>query len=305
MSLRAFLHAYAYTSEQKLSLINYYGSFLQPSRFQTMKKVLDQRSKFIIPVLEDVRSDQNISAIIRTVECFGMNDLHVITTPATLPEEKRGLSRAVAKGATNWINIHNHKSSEQCFSELKEKYNCRIIITSPYSIPQLLLGEKRNSNKESHNMNPHPHFEKPIPLTDKHLEKPHYVGMESVPVRFINQQLESDDKPIVLVFGNEAHGVSTTAADMADASLTIPLYGFTESFNVHVSTALATYYLNQRFREALCDSRTKHLAEKHLLSQEEKTNTMLEWLRDSIVRSDELEMEFLRQMGVTIPTTPK
>ncbi|KAF0984359.1 hypothetical protein FDP41_007536 [Naegleria fowleri] len=297
--IRKFIRSFVYSPQQKQALIDFYSTFLNHSRIQTMKSVLDKRSKFIIPVLEDVRSEQNVAAVIRTVECFGMSQLHVINPPSSPPmSERKSRSKGVSSGATEWIDIKNHKSSEECFEELKDKYNCRIIVTSPYSIPQLLAGEKRSQNAPNTFANFSP------VITAKHLSLPHYIGVDQVPITFGSmKQSEMDDKPIALVFGNEAHGISNIAIDHADASLTLPLYGFTESFNIHVSVAISTYFLNEKFRNCLNNPETKHFAEQYLYTSEEKTNTLLEWLRDCVSRSDELELEFMRKEGIPIPSS--
>lgn len=46
------------------------------------------------------------------------------------------------------------------------------------------------------------------------------------------------DRPIALLFGNELEGLSEVALAQADRHLSIPMYGFSESFNISVSTAL-------------------------------------------------------------------
>ncbi|KAG2374791.1 hypothetical protein C9374_010535 [Naegleria lovaniensis] len=297
--IRKFIRSFVYSSQQKQALIDFYSTFLNHSRIQTMKNVLDKRSKFIIPVLEDVRSEQNVAAVVRTVECFGMSNLHIINPPTSPPmNERKTRSKGVSSGATEWIYVKNHKSSEECFQELKDKYNCRIIVTSPYSIPQLLAGEKRGQKASNTCTNYSP------VITEKHISLPHYVGVDQVPIAFGPlKQSKEDDKPIALVFGNEAHGISNVAIDHADASLTLPLYGFTESFNIHVSVAISTYFLNEKFRTYLSNPETKDFAEQYLYSSEEKTNILLEWLRDCVSRSDELELEFMRKEGIPIPAS--
>ncbi|EFC36964.1 spoU protein [Naegleria gruberi] len=297
-ALRKFIRSYPYTQEQKASLINYFSNFLKEGRVSMMKDVLDKRTRFIIPVLEDVQSSQNVSAIIRTVECFGMNDLHIISNPDSM-SDKKGISKGVAKGATDWINIKQYQNSDECFKELKEKHNCRIIVTSPYSIPQLVLGQKRNSWREDQHPSVYNNLRDEI--TERHVRVPHYIGIENVPIDLLNSDNDYD-KPIAVVFGNESHGISNSAIDHADASLTIPLYGFTESFNVHVSTALTTYYLNEKFRNYLKNSETKSLAEKYMLSPEEKNNTLVEWMRECVSLGDEVELSFMRNNGISIPT---
>lgn len=56
------------------------------------------------------------------------------------------------------------------------------------------------------------------------------------------------DRPIALVFGTEEQGLSEYAIEHADAYVTIPMYGFTKSFNISVSVALCVYDLMRRIR---------------------------------------------------------
>jgi tRNA (guanosine-2'-O-)-methyltransferase len=56
------------------------------------------------------------------------------------------------------------------------------------------------------------------------------------------------DQPLALVFGTEVHGLSAYALDHADAYVTIPMYGFTKSFNISVSVAVCVYDVMRRVR---------------------------------------------------------
>ncbi len=54
------------------------------------------------------------------------------------------------------------------------------------------------------------------------------------------------DGKIALVFGTEMEGLSQQALDMADEYVKIPMYGFTESFNISVSAALSLFLFNRK-----------------------------------------------------------
>jgi tRNA (guanosine-2'-O-)-methyltransferase len=85
------------------------------------------------------------------------------------------------------------------------------------------------------------------------------------------------DKKIALVFGTELDGISQEVSDMADEFVKIPMYGFTESFNISVSAALCMYELTTRIRKTVPNC---------CLSEEEKTNIYLDWLMNSIDQSE-------------------
>ncbi len=58
---------------------------------------------------------------------------------------------------------------------------------------------------------------------------------------------------VALVFGTELTGLSDIAIDSADEYLRIPMYGFTESYNISVSAALCLFTLTQRLRKSNID----------------------------------------------------
>jgi tRNA (guanosine-2'-O-)-methyltransferase len=94
------------------------------------------------------------------------------------------------------------------------------------------------------------------------------------------------DKKMVLVFGTEKDGISQEVMDMADEFVKIPMYGFTESFNISVSAALCMYELTTRIRETVPNC---------YLSETEKTDIYLDWLMNSIEKSDLIVKEYLEK----------
>jgi tRNA (guanosine-2'-O-)-methyltransferase len=91
------------------------------------------------------------------------------------------------------------------------------------------------------------------------------------------------DKKIALVFGTEIDGISDTVFEMADDFVKIPMYGFTESFNISVCAALCMYELTTRIRKEV---------DSHLLNEEERTDVYLDWLKTSIESSEGLIRQF-------------
>jgi tRNA (guanosine-2'-O-)-methyltransferase len=58
------------------------------------------------------------------------------------------------------------------------------------------------------------------------------------------------DRPLALLFGSEETGLTSTALELADIGMTIPMYGFTQSFNLSVSVALTLQRLVCRLRDS-------------------------------------------------------
>lgn len=91
------------------------------------------------------------------------------------------------------------------------------------------------------------------------------------------------DRPVALLFGNELDGLSETALDQADHHLKIPMYGFSESFNVSVSTALCF--------QSICD-RLRQSSIPWQLSPMEQQQLKLQWYRNSCKNLRQLESNF-------------
>ena len=91
------------------------------------------------------------------------------------------------------------------------------------------------------------------------------------------------DRPMALFFGNELDGLSATALDQADRQLKIPMYGFSESFNISVSVALCL--------QSICD-RLRNSSIRWRLSEEEQKTLKLQWYRNSCKNLPQLEANF-------------
>jgi tRNA (guanosine-2'-O-)-methyltransferase len=92
---------------------------------------------------------------------------------------------------------------------------------------------------------------------------------------------------VAIVFGSELPGISETILNEADEFMKIPMYGFTESFNISVSAAIVLYQLSQKLRNQ-SDIDWK-------LSDEERDEIKLAWLRATIKRSSLLEKKFIKE----------
>lgn len=95
------------------------------------------------------------------------------------------------------------------------------------------------------------------------------------------------DGKLALVFGTELEGITDEVRNMADEFVKIPMYGFTESFNISVSAALCMYELTTRIRQEVSN---------YKLSEEERTDIYLEWLMNSIDKSDSIVKRYLESL---------
>jgi len=97
--------------------------------------------------------------------------------------------------------------------------------------------------------------------------------------------IEISDQKIALIFGAEVRGCSEQSLKLADRRMKIPMYGFTESFNISVSVSLCLQHLTYKMRKSAVNWR---------MTQEEQDKTLLQWLRKSIKSSAQIEEKYLK-----------
>ena len=218
----------------KNKILDHLSSFITPGRLKLFDRIIQDRTRYLTVVLEDIFQPHNASAVLRTCDCFGIQDVHIIENKNTYE-----VNPDVALGASKWLNLIKYNSSKEntllAYQTLKDQ-GYSIIATSPNKGDYLL---------------------------------------EELPV----------DKKAALVFGTELQGLSAEAISHADAFVKIPMYGFTESFNISVSAAIMLHYLTNKIRKTDVD---------WCLSKEEITTIKLEWMRNTLKRSDLIEKKFLK-----------
>ena len=107
-------------------LLTYLESFLTQRRLALFEKILDQRTNFFTVATEDVYQLHNTSAVIRSCDVFGVQNLHVVEEVNT-----KRIDREIAMGAQKWVDVNRYTSTKDCISTLKEK-GYRIVATSPH-----------------------------------------------------------------------------------------------------------------------------------------------------------------------------
>ncbi|NUY79288.1 RNA methyltransferase [Flavobacterium sp. MAH-1] len=110
-----------------LKLLNHLESFLTDSRKAKFLDVLSRRTNHFTVAMEDVYQLHNTSAVMRSCEVFGIQQLHVI-------EEKYGKSidKEIAMGAEKWVDINRFANMQDCIDDLKAK-GYKIIATTPHN----------------------------------------------------------------------------------------------------------------------------------------------------------------------------
>ena len=116
-------------------LVNHLESFLTERRKANNHKVLAKRSYHFTVAIEDVYQLHNTSAVMRSCDVFGVQDVHVI-------EERnvRTIDREIAMGAQKWVDVHRYHTTKDCVASLKEK-GYQIVATSPHGNNCVTLAE--------------------------------------------------------------------------------------------------------------------------------------------------------------------
>ena len=117
-------------------LLNYFESFLTDSRKQLFKSVLEKRTRHFTVVLEDIFQSHNASAVVRTCDIFGVQDVHAIEN-----KYNNKVSRHVAKGSQKWLNQYRYRNdgdnTKTCLDGLN-KAGYQIVATTPHNDSCLL-----------------------------------------------------------------------------------------------------------------------------------------------------------------------
>lgn len=214
-------------NRDKFSIYEQLKPFMSDQRQLMFEKVLDFRTRRIAIAVEDVYHAHNSSALVRTADCFGLQDVHVIRQRYPIDIDKE-----IAKGAEKWMNVQFHQEGEDpalsCITDLKAQgYN--IIAATPH--------------------------------TDD-------IDLPALKV----------EGKMALFFGAEKLGISETVIKNADQFVKIPMFGFTESFNVSVACSIFLAHLMLALRE-LPQSEWG-------LTEDEKNELRLQWAMKSIKSSD-------------------
>jgi tRNA (guanosine-2'-O-)-methyltransferase len=207
-----------------LKLLEHLKSFLTERRRSLFQKVMADRTRHFTVATEDVYQLHNTSAVMRTCDIFGIQDLHVV-------EEQLGkrIDKEIAMGAQKWVDFHRYDSIVDCTEKLRAD-GYQIIATTPNGNSTLL----------------------------------HDFDVT---------------KKAAFVFGTEKDGLSDAVLNNADGFLKIPMYGFTESLNISVSAAIILQNVVTRLKQSEVD---------WSLSEDEKLELELKWVKKTIKRSEEI-----------------
>jgi tRNA (guanosine-2'-O-)-methyltransferase len=111
-------------------LIQYLAQFITKRRLQLINKVVSGRTRYLTVVLEDIYQPHNASAVLRSCDCFGIQDVHIIEN-----KNQYRINPDVTLGSDKWLTLYKYKQSDnntrEAITRLKSA-GYRIVATSPH-----------------------------------------------------------------------------------------------------------------------------------------------------------------------------
>jgi tRNA (guanosine-2'-O-)-methyltransferase len=132
-------------TDKKILLTNHLSQFVSDHKKAFVDRVLDQRTRYVTIVLENIFQSQNASATLRTSECLGLQEVHIVENTA-----KYHLNIRVLKGADKWLDMHRYRTkgennTETCFTKLRSE-GYKIFVADPaedgVSIDEIDINQK-------------------------------------------------------------------------------------------------------------------------------------------------------------------
>lgn len=108
--------------------------FVSENKQTHIDRVLAQRTRHVTLVFEDIDKPHNVSAVLRTAECMGIQDLHFIKN-----KNSYSVNPGITQGAAKWVTLHHYKNSKDnvtaCYKALRNE-GYRIYATSLHETSQ-------------------------------------------------------------------------------------------------------------------------------------------------------------------------
>lgn len=220
----------------KEKLLAAFYEMIPEAKRELFDKIAQERTKHITVVLENIYQEHNASAVLRTCDCFGIQEIHVVES-----KNQYKVQRDIARGAGRWVDMFNYNEGEtalvDCISNLKNN-GYKIVALTP--------------------------------------EAKGYTVFD-VPI----------NEPLALTFGTEWEGISDKVRSLSDYQISIPMVGFTESFNVSVSAALSLQAIRHRLENSTINWKLK---------EEEKVITKLKWCQKYMRNGDVVRRDLERRL---------
>jgi tRNA (guanosine-2'-O-)-methyltransferase len=217
-------------------VLNEFYKIITPNKVEMFDRIAALRTRYFTVALENIYQEHNASAVLRSCDCFGLQEMHVIEKGF-----QYSVQRDIALGAGRWVDMFNYNlgdnPTDDCILNLQNR-GFKVVATTPHTEAFTI-----------HN----------LPL----------------------------DQPLAFFFGTERRGLSQEVIERADYKLKIPMFGFTESFNISVSVAIVLQTIRQRLEES-------GLIWK--LNEEEQIALKIKWCKKILNGGPALENEFRKRI---------
>jgi tRNA (guanosine-2'-O-)-methyltransferase len=223
--------------ELQQQLYEYLTRFITENKRSKIEEIVKWRTRYLTVVLEDIYQPHNASAVLRTCECFGIQDVHIIEN-----RNKYTVNPDVVMGSTKWMNLHKYYGKENNTPDALialKKQGYRIVATTPHKNDCTIT------------------------------------------------ELDMDKGKVALVMGTEIDGITDDVFSMADEFVKVPMYGFTESFNISVTAAMCLHALSNKLRSSSLP---------WALTAKEQMALKIEWVKNILTKPELIEEEFWKQL---------
>lgn len=220
----------------KNELLQAFYELIPAVKGELFDQVAANRTRYLTVLLEEIYQEHNASAVLRSCDCFGIQELHVVES-----KNQYKVQRDIARGAGRWVDLYNYNEGPTPLLDAVSK-----LKSKGYKIAALTPDAE--------------------------------LSIFDVPL----------DQPLALSFGTEWEGISDEIREIADYKVSIPMVGFTESFNVSVSVALTLQALRQRLLESETDWK---------LSEEDQVDVKLKWCQRYMRNGDVVRRELEKRLA--------
>lgn len=98
---------------------------MTPERTNKLNAVLNQRQPDLTVVLENVFDPHNVSAVMRTCDCVGIQEIFVLNTRIA---RHKNWGFKSSRSASKWVTVHQFEDFETCMQTVRSRYG-RVITT--------------------------------------------------------------------------------------------------------------------------------------------------------------------------------
>lgn len=192
-------------------------AYLTERRRERLRAVLNNRTRRLCVLLEDIYDPLNGNAVLRTADGLGLQDIYIAENRHAFSIHSKVSGRAAA-----WLTLRRFRPANGI-----QKLDFRIKPSGIPEATQQAYTALRDSGYTIIATSPRGHS---IPLHQLDMTKKYAVAL-----------------------GNERWGLSDWAIENADFTIALPMLGFTESYNISVSAAMVLHFLSDRLRSETTD----------------------------------------------------